>query len=48
MQDGVEENNRFVHNFAGFVHPLGAAAGGFDQTGSLHIEVGRSFCMCFQ
>jgi len=39
FQDGVEEYNWIEHNFAGFVHPIGVPAGGYDQTGTLHVQV---------
>eukprot|EP00967_Tisochrysis_lutea_P029939 scaffold35078_cov14-Tisochrysis_lutea.AAC.2 len=38
LEDGVEENNWLEGNFAGFIHTIGAPAGGNDQTGSLHIQ----------
>ena len=38
-QDGVEEDNWLEHNLAVYIHPIGSAAGGNDQTGSTHVEV---------
>jgi len=39
LEDGVEEHNWIEGNFAGFIHPIGIPAGGFDQTGTLHVQV---------
>eukprot|EP00983_Pelagomonas_calceolata_P080324 1155102-Pelagomonas_calceolata.AAC.6 len=38
LEDGVEESNWLEHNLAAFVHPIGIPAGGYDQSGSLHIQ----------
>ncbi|KAF5840653.1 hypothetical protein DUNSADRAFT_16026, partial [Dunaliella salina] len=38
LEDGVEENNWLEHNFAGFIHPIGVPAGGYDQTGTVHVQ----------
>lgn len=47
LEDGVEEHNWLEHNFAGFVHPIGYAAGGNDQTGTTHVQVSRCSLLGF-
>lgn len=38
LEDGVEEGNTFGQNLGAFVHPIGAAAGGFSQAGQTFQE----------